>query len=408
MRAAYDRSMWANWARKKNCDYFAYISLCIDDYIHKLEHNDLHAESSDVSAIINEQIKVNLDVSKRIAGGVKTTVQHYLDGKPSAAYESLASSLRPSLDVIKVCSTKYIQNRDGGVQNFFRLRVSESKREVMSRKDIFHVPFEKRSSIHSNRYSIPGLPCLYLGASLYTCWEEMNRPDFDSIFFSRFSISVPEKITIFNVGYETPSRLYERMTKICQQWNSIDEKRRQQIRLPEQIKDIVDRLMLWPLTLACSIPTISEHSAFYPEYIVPQLLMQFIAETDEFHAMMYRTTMVPSENIHISPHLLLNFAFPTKTIKPRGFCDTLQSFFELTEPMSWELAIASHPALPLRSISNSEKNSWEELRTEMKRNEQYLAGCEFSPIKNTCFGYGHSDFGKLENYSIAYPAEPLQ
>ena len=183
MRAAYNRSMWKKWARKKNCDFFAYICSCIDDYIHTLEQNDLFVESSDVSAIINEQIKSKLDVSKRIAEGVKAAVHHYLGGKPSTAYESLAFSLRPSFDMIKVSSTKFFQRTDDETLDFFRIHVSEAKREVTSRKDIFHVPFEKRGSIKSNRYSIPGLPCLYLGTSLYTCWEEMNRPNFDSIFW---------------------------------------------------------------------------------------------------------------------------------------------------------------------------------------------------------------------------------
>lgn len=43
--------------------------------------------------------------------------------------------------------------------------------------DMFHVPFEKRHLIPTSRFSLPGLPCLYLANSIYTCWEELDRPN---------------------------------------------------------------------------------------------------------------------------------------------------------------------------------------------------------------------------------------
>jgi hypothetical protein len=54
------------------------------------------------------------------------------------------------------------------------------------KRDIFHIPFEKRQLVASQRYSIPGLPSLHLASSLWIAWEEFDRPDLASIHASRF------------------------------------------------------------------------------------------------------------------------------------------------------------------------------------------------------------------------------
>lgn len=58
---------------------------------------------------------------------------------------------------------------------FFRARLSENVVEFSS-EDMLHIPFNKRHIVKSERFSIPGLPCLYLGNSSYACWVEMGCP----------------------------------------------------------------------------------------------------------------------------------------------------------------------------------------------------------------------------------------
>ena len=43
-------------------------------------------------------------------------------------------------------------------------------------EEMFHIKYNYRSKVKTQRYSFPGLPCLYLGASAYVCWLELNRP----------------------------------------------------------------------------------------------------------------------------------------------------------------------------------------------------------------------------------------
>lgn len=41
-------------------------------------------------------------------------------------------------------------------------RVRKSLRPRLRREELFHIPFEQRHNVPTHRYSIPGLPCLYL------------------------------------------------------------------------------------------------------------------------------------------------------------------------------------------------------------------------------------------------------
>lgn len=81
-----------------------------------------------------------------------------------------------------------------------------SKLFHFSKDEMFHIPYEKRNLVGNQRFSLSGLPCLYLGGSSYICWEEShdsgNPVDFkdlgtlfmDIIYFvSDFKLSIKKK-----------------------------------------------------------------------------------------------------------------------------------------------------------------------------------------------------------------------
>jgi len=68
---------------------------------------------------------------------------------------------------------------------------------------MFHIPMNKRESIQSYRYSIPGYPCLYLANQGSLCWFECGMPN--SFFISEFRLSYKYKeLNILNLA--RPSR----------------------------------------------------------------------------------------------------------------------------------------------------------------------------------------------------------
>ena len=58
---------------------------------------------------------------------------------------------------------------------FFRARTSDAIVDYNA-NEMLHIPFSKRSHVKSYRFSISGLPCLYLGNTSYACWIEMRKP----------------------------------------------------------------------------------------------------------------------------------------------------------------------------------------------------------------------------------------
>lgn len=64
----------------------------------------------------------------------------------------------------------------------FRLRYSES--DLTYRRDIFHIPNSLRHIISQQRYSITGVPCLYLSGCAFTAWLELNKPNFSNLWCS--------------------------------------------------------------------------------------------------------------------------------------------------------------------------------------------------------------------------------
>ena len=61
--------------------------------------------------------------------------------------------------------------------NFYRARDNNTG-FLYTKEEMFHIPYELRHKVTNQRYSVSGLPCLYLGSSTYLCWEELERPDY--------------------------------------------------------------------------------------------------------------------------------------------------------------------------------------------------------------------------------------
>lgn len=55
----------------------------------------------------------------------------------------------------------------------YRGRVS--LKPLLDRQEFYHIPFTKRYLIQNQRYSITGIPCLYLAGSLLCMYKELAK-----------------------------------------------------------------------------------------------------------------------------------------------------------------------------------------------------------------------------------------
>lgn len=272
----------------------------------------------------SERVKPRIKTIEKIQHGLTNSLKAFLSGDIKGAYDIFDEVLsyptvyrhlrRISIPLKEICNKH---------KPLFRVRKSD--RPVVTRKEIFHIPFTHRHLVNAQRYSVAGLPCLYLGSSLYICWQEMDKPDFDKLYLSSF-ISWDEESYILNLAADF---LYSRTAKGF--YGDISNR-------DNLIK--ISYLTLWPLIIACNYLKQNENSSFNQEYIIPNLLMQWISRLEDraIVGIAYRSTKIKrTANSHLATNVVLPPKVNYEDTITKPYCQKLLSMFEFTQPVSWQV-----------------------------------------------------------------------
>lgn len=167
-------------------------------------------------------------------------------GFPVLAYEALEKGLiAKKLHLLLLLPQLHIES--GCL--FYRLRPKD-RYEVTSNRDLFHIPFQKRTLCKSYRYSVAGYPSFYMSTSIETARIETEVSGEDAEYYA---CAITQK-----EGKEL---------------HLID------LTLPNRSLSFIERyslLVFYPLIVACGLKVKEPAHAFHPEYIIPQLLSQVI------------------------------------------------------------------------------------------------------------------------------------
>lgn len=282
-----------------------------------------------------------------------SALKHYLNGFPSEAYKqieesillvhlvdlttSLGGGIFPKTPKI-IAGPPPLRQGDDFIEarlNPPMYRIRENRTEAASGellgKDIFHVPFEKRHLVSNERYSIAGLPCLYLGSSTWVCWDELGRPAFDEIFVSLFRMA--EEVVVLD--FELPPINAWKAFRAGEQ--ELDYVAKHKLP-PTQFSKVFNQSFIesyiaaWPLIAACSVKTGYKNASFHPQYIVPQMLLQWVSMAQVVDGIRYFSTRTQRAGF---PYY--NCAFPAREIRNEGRCAYLQQKFKLTDPIPWSI-----------------------------------------------------------------------
>ena len=207
--------------------------------------------------------------------------------------------------------------------DFYRIRKCEfSERKKIDLKEMFHIPFTKRGIVKTQRYSISGLPCLYLSRSVYGCWEEMGRPHLDECMVSRFQNR--KELIVFDIRIPIDYKDYKTKSK--------------------------DFFKLFPLIASCMVPVKNQNDFYKPEYIIPQMLMEWILTHNEKNrsksivGVYYTSVLVEKDNEIVEQFTeqhLHNVAIPAiYSIKDEKYSSALCKLFCLTKPICREFEAA--------------------------------------------------------------------
>jgi hypothetical protein len=279
---------------------------------------------------ITKAIKGDVKKIKGLCRLVKEAIHEYLRGLPHQAYDRLKNGIESVLDEFRTrIATKVTHPFP---KELYRMRLEKEPGHVFKKRELFHIPFQERQRVTRQRYSIPGLPCLYLGGSLFICWEELGRPNFDTIHLARFEVAPQHRISVLDF-MERPKHMSEGVHLTANANTDAAERAK-----------FHGRAVVWPLMATAASRRKHGDSPFIAEYIIPQLILQWITDNNDLKLDGIAYSSVRSKMHVYYPAAIANLVFPVKTIEKEGYCSKLRQKFSLTDPVAWYLLDRVHPS----------------------------------------------------------------
>lgn len=276
-----------------------------EDKIIKLNSNDII-----ISRIQSEYENIEANNKK-----ILQIISSYLLGKSGKAFDILEDLMESDFYKVKI---EYLIQKDNSFANGDSklIRIRSSKEQLTNREQMFHIPFSKRHLVANQRFSIAGLPCLYLGSSIYVCWLELGRKDFGELWVSGYQSQ--SNFKLLNLAYDISTIINQLENK------EIDS------------EQFINYFCLWPLVMASTFQVKYPNAPFHEEYIIPSLLLQWITfKNKNIVGLKYASTKLENYDY---PSFGINYVFPPIEITDEyDFCPSLRERFKLTNPLSWEL-----------------------------------------------------------------------
>lgn len=315
--------------------------------------------------------KQELNISN-FCENIVTTLGNYQKGHIEQAYSDFKKAMNILKPFLFPENKGQVAHSIGLYKPFYRARVGYNK--SFTKEQMFHLPFSKREFASTQRFSIPGLPCLYLSNSIYVCWEELNRPPINKLQISRFQ---QENLNLKILDLSMSAEQIKISTKL---------------KAEQGIKSIYDYdfiafwfLMTWPLSLICSLSVKNASAPFKHEYIFPQFLLQWVTFDKDVDGIKYFSVKSnPYNKEDFSKYS--NYVFPPKEMALGNYCGHLKKSFKLTEPISLEVFKTVDPNYIFISKEWLEKVKYK-VQIEIIRLEL---------IKGFKMPYTDTLFGKLE------------
>lgn len=277
-------------------------------------------------------ILIDLSEIRGLSDALLRCVKEYHRGFPATAFEIVDTVMTELMKApLKVYQKSgALEPIESDRLHLFRLRkMGDGAKHP--RSDLFHVPSCARSMISTCRYSIAGYPSLYLTTSVELGKEEIGKASGD-VLVSRFKLMRRQEelnIRVLELGIRPQDFDEERIEDRDRNAWSKDLSR-------INFKDPSIRasyLRWYPLIAACSFVRANKKSPFASEYIIPQLLMQWVRRQVHGNELM-GIRYFSCASIRAA-ELGYDYVFPvSNTDYAAGYCTVLRNAFQLTEPVS--------------------------------------------------------------------------
>ncbi len=301
---------------------------------------------SNENSIYYNPIHMNVESINLICCLLLKAVDHYLNGFPSKAYSSLEQVMDLLMDKPLKIYQKSVMEQfvphgcyiNGDDLKLFRV-VSVEDNKPYPRERVFHTPYNLRSKVSTSRYSIAGYPSLYLGTTLALCCEEIHmNPHQNFTLASMFELERTLEYTNTNI------RIIELGVKPQDFLSINNDNENNERRIPNSLlKDNAVRsayLLWYPLIASCSYIRTNKNDPFAAEYIIPQLLMQWVrneigSNKDNEYDQLVGIRYFSCASVKAS-NMGFNYVFPTSGKQKSAelpYCSVLSKSFRLTNPV---------------------------------------------------------------------------
>lgn len=275
-------------------------------------------------------IKSNIQLIEDIFDQINSCYNLFISENQRAAINHLCHFLESSSLINRLVDSFEL------VTPLFRARWKGSfnKNDI---NEFYHVPFSKRQLVGSQRFSIPGLPLLYLGSSILTIEKELEANENNNLEYAMFlpSYSHFYNLKIFNLKNNINNLLEKNLPGII--GAGVNYPYSSFISYKSKFKE---EIIAYILLQICSFPTESK-CAFVPEYVIPQMLTTALQEKG-FSGLTFPSTKCfeSLKNNHRFSSHHLNFVIFTKyqNNKERDE-DLLSKFFTFTLKKQSDISI---------------------------------------------------------------------
>jgi len=277
--------------------------------------------------VLKDEYNATKKYYKKIAKLFKKVIVLYLDGDIMSAMSEfekiIVDSTTKEIVLSKHCMKKGT--------SLYRMRAN-SEYNLYDRKGMFHMPANLLSNLASSRYSMNGFSCLYLGASLYVCWEETRRPDIETVNYVKM----------------VSTRDIELITTLC----------------PNTFQTEQDVIQFFIFAL-CSKITTNDSDKFQFAYVFPEMLLHIlvhhIGKNGEPYGIKYISSRYFNNDGNFSfEGLFYNYVIPIcGDIDAKDhLCVALKKSFKVSEPKALYVnCVYGHNKIVSRSRPNEYVNT---------------------------------------------------
>lgn len=280
-----------------------------------------YVKAAEKCGMLKHQIETNLNELGEICDALVFAYNKAAGGERSAAIDILSERIFKNIqfsdfnmvlsemdyELKKKKRTDKLLEKDSHKEVcLYRMRPTE-KYELFDENGMSHIPFNLSHRTNNERFSICGLPSLYLASSAYGCWMEMDCPRIETVNIALFK---PENnIKFLDLCYPNENELYDKR-----------------------------RMMLLPIIVACDMPVKYPDANYKYEYTIPQLILESLVRyrnnkmNEQILGIRYISVKRKTANLAYPyksfKRLYYNYVFPPVEIKYEGQCPVIKENFK--------------------------------------------------------------------------------